>query len=58
VVGVFGRAEVGGGVCAHRNPTKQDSAARAESKRPPAFDVFRINSSEASSIRTFTLMED
>jgi hypothetical protein len=47
VVGVVGRVEVGGGVCAHRNPTKQDSAARAESKRRPAFEVFRIVSSEA-----------
>jgi hypothetical protein len=47
--GPFGTTErvVGGdGVCAHRNAPKHDRVASAESKRPPAFDVFRIASSE------------
>jgi hypothetical protein len=46
VDGVVDRVEVDGGVCAHRNPPKHDSAAIAESKRTPAFDVFPIASSE------------
>ena len=46
VDGFVGRVEVGGGVCAHRNPPKHVSAASAESKRAPAFDVFPIASSE------------
>jgi hypothetical protein len=40
--GVFGPGGLGGGVCALRNPPKHDSAASAESKRTPAFDVFRM----------------
>jgi hypothetical protein len=46
VDGVVDRGEVGGGVCAHTNPPKHDSAASAESKRTPAFDVFPIAPSE------------
>jgi hypothetical protein len=43
-----GRGEVGGGVCAHRNPAKHVSAASTVSRRTPtfAFDVFRIDSPE------------
>ena len=47
VVGVVGRVEVGGGVCAHSNPARPESAASAESKRTPAFNVFPITWFEA-----------
>ena len=42
VVGLVGRLEVGGGVCAHSNPARPESAASAESKRTPACNVFPI----------------
>ena len=47
VVGLVGRLDVGGGVCAQSNPARPESAASAESKRKPAFKEFRISSSEA-----------
>ena len=47
VVGLVGRLEVGGGVCAHNNPARPESAASAESKRTPAFNVFPITWFEA-----------
>ena len=46
VVGLVGRLEVGG-VCAHSNPARPESAASAESKRTPVFNVFPITWFEA-----------
>jgi hypothetical protein len=49
VEGVVGRVEVdggGGGVWAHSNAARPESAASAESKRTPAFNEFRISWSE------------
>ena len=42
VAGLVGLVEAGGGVCAHSDPARPDSAASAESKRTPAFNVFPI----------------
>jgi len=58
VEGLVGRVEVGGGVCAHSNPPRPKSAASAESKRPPAFNEFRIIWSEAVEYTAIRLMED
>jgi hypothetical protein len=46
VDGVFGDDEAGGPVCARKNPPQHDSSTKAESKRPPVFDVSRMISFE------------
>ncbi len=46
VDGVVDRGEVGGGVCARRNPAPHENAASADSRRTPAFDAFHIDSFE------------
>jgi hypothetical protein len=46
VDGVFGPGGAGGFVCARRSPPQHDSTTKAESKRTPVFDLFRIVSFE------------
>ena len=58
--GVVDRGEVGGGVCASRDPPNQVSATSEMSRRTSIFavDLFCIIRPRPRSIRRLTLMED